>query len=132
METARAAPIEPLPTPEQGARNAPDAVDLVPRCVRFNAKRESDRSGFFPKLRRWVSVDKDQCVYWLTDVGLDGRQLTDALSDGYQAQFGLEILTSSDTPRWCVAEARAAASKAGFTLIRARRGTDKDRLHGIP
>ena len=80
----------------------------------------------------WVSVDKDQCVYWLTDVGLDGRQLTDALSDGYQAQFGLEILTSSDTPRWCVAEARAAASKAGFTLIRARRGTDKDRLHGIP
>ena len=80
----------------------------------------------------WVSVDKGECVYWLTDVGLDAQQLTDALSNNYQAKFGLEILTSRGTPRRCVAEARASASKAGFMLIRARRGTDKDRLHGIP
>jgi hypothetical protein len=80
----------------------------------------------------WVSVDDGECVYWLTDVGLNAQQLTDALSHDYQAQLGLEILTSRDTPRRCMAEARASASKAGFTLIRARRGTDKDRLHGIP
>ena len=80
----------------------------------------------------WVSVDKGECVYWLTDVGLDAQQLRDALSKNYQSQLGLEILTSRSTPKRCVAEARASASKAGFTLIRARRGTDKDRLHGIP
>ena len=80
----------------------------------------------------WVSLDKGQCMYWLTDVGLDAQQLTDALSNDYQTKLGLEILTSPGTPRRCVAEARASASRAGFTIIRARRGTDKDRLHGIP
>jgi hypothetical protein len=80
----------------------------------------------------WVSVDKGECIYWLTDVGLDAQQLTETLSENYQAQLGIEILTSRDTPKRCVTEARQAASRAGFTLIRARAGTDKDRLHGIP
>lgn len=80
----------------------------------------------------WVSVDKGQCVYWPTDGGLDGRQLTEALGNGYRTELGLEILTSLDTPNRCVADATAAAGKDGFKVIRARRGTDKDRLHGIP
>ena len=80
----------------------------------------------------WVSVDKGECIYWLTDVGQDAQQLTETLSENYQPQLGLEILTTRDTPKRCVKEARVAASKAGFRLIRARRGTDKDRLHGIP
>lgn len=80
----------------------------------------------------WVSVDKGQCIYWLTDVGLDARQLTDALGNGYQPQLSLEILTSVDTPNRCVTDAEAAAEKAGFKVIRARRGTDRDRLNGIP
>ena len=80
----------------------------------------------------WVSVDQGKCVYWLTDVGLNATQLTEALSNGYQTKLGIEILTSAETPARCVVEARGAVTKAGFTLMRSRRGTDKDRLHGIP
>jgi hypothetical protein len=79
----------------------------------------------------WVSVEKGECLYWLTDVGLDATQLTVALK-GYQSQLGVEILTSRDTPHECVADAEKAAMDAGFQLIRDRPATEKDRLRGIP
>jgi hypothetical protein len=80
----------------------------------------------------WISTDKGHCIYWLTDVGLDAGQLADALTNSYETKRGLEILTSGDTPKRCVSDARAAAARAGFQLIRSRQGTEKDRLHGIP
>lgn len=62
----------------------------------------------------WVSQDERQCVYWLTDVGMNATQLTGALGSGYEVQRGLEILISPNTPDRCVRDAKAAATKAGF------------------
>jgi hypothetical protein len=80
----------------------------------------------------WVSVKNGECLYWLTDVGLDSRKLAEVLGGGdYEKQLGLEILTSGRTPDACVTGARQAAASAGFQLIRSRQATEKDRLRGI-
>jgi len=81
----------------------------------------------------WVSADQGRCAYWITDVGLSSRQLTDTLEqNGYDVKRGAEILTNADTPVQCIREATRAVRKAGFVDVRARLGTEKDRLHGIP
>jgi hypothetical protein len=80
----------------------------------------------------WASFDDGRCIYFLTDAGLNAAQLTDELRGGYQKDAGLEILTSADTPARCVSKARRAALRAGFSAIRARRGTERDRQPGIP
>ena len=92
-----------------------------------------NEADFSQSYRVWVSVDRRSCTYWLTDTGLDFHQLADALMrDGYKVGRGAEILTASDTPVRCIRDATRAVRKAGFTSIRARPGTEKDRLHGIP
>lgn len=81
----------------------------------------------------WVSANQGRCAYWITDVGLSSRQLTDALKqNGYEVGRGAEILTDADTPVLCVRKATRAVRRAGFVNVRARRGTEKDRMHGIP
>lgn len=80
----------------------------------------------------WVSVDDGECRYWLTDAGLDAKQLKDALSENYDPANGLEVLTSNDTPSRCVTKARRSAARAGFATVRVRLGTEKDRALGIP
>jgi hypothetical protein len=75
-----------------------------------------------------VSVDRGACVYWLTDVGLSAAQLKTALREGYEPTRGLEVLTSPDVPVRCADQARTIAAKLGFTPIRARPLTEKDRL----
>lgn len=81
----------------------------------------------------WVSAYQGQCAYWITDVGLSSRQLTDALKqNGYEVRKGAEILTDADTPVRCVRAATRAVRQAGFVNVRARLGTANDRMHGIP
>lgn len=92
-----------------------------------------DRSDFSESYAIWVSVDRERCIYWLTDTGLNSHQLTDALErNGYEVRRGAEILTTDQTPVRCIDEATRAVKRAGFTSIRARRGTEKDRMRGIP
>jgi hypothetical protein len=80
----------------------------------------------------WVRVYQGHCYFWMTDVGLDGEQLTETLSRGYDPELGLEVLTTARTPNRCVKAAKEAALKAGFRLVRSRRGTDRDRLARLP
>jgi hypothetical protein len=90
-------------------------------------------ADFSQSYRVWISVDQRSCTYWLTDTGMNPRQLTDALTqNGYEVGRGAEILTTSDTPVRCVREATRAVRRAGFVSIRTRLGTEKDRMHGIP
>ena len=92
-----------------------------------------NEADFSQSYRVWVSADRRSCTYWLTDTGLNPRQLTDALTqNGYEVGRGAEVLTTSDTPVRCVREATRAVRRAGFVTIRTRLGTEKDRMHGIP
>ena len=79
----------------------------------------------------WTSVVDGACIFFVTDAGLDARQLREELSD-YDKQAGIEILTSDDTPARCISKARSAVRKAGFQHVRVRPGTDADRSPGIP
>jgi hypothetical protein len=93
----------------------------------------ANEADFSQSYRVWVSVDRRSCAYWLTDTGMNARQLTDALAqNGYESGRGAEVLTTSDTPVRCVREAKRAVRRAGFVSIRTRLGTEKDRMHGIP
>ena len=81
----------------------------------------------------WLSANEGRCNFWLTDVGENSSQLTQSLSNGvYDKALGIELLTQRDTPRRCVRQGQLAASKAGFSKIRVRRGTQRDRSPGIP
>lgn len=83
--------------------------------------------------RIWVSVDRGNCIYWLTDTGLNARQLTETLKrNGYEVGRGADILGNDVTPARCIRDATRAVRRAGFTDIHARPGTEKDRMHGIP
>lgn len=93
----------------------------------------ANEADFSQSYRIWISVERRGCAYWLTDTGMNPRQLSDALAqDGYEVGRGAEILTTADTPVRCVHEATRAVRRAGFVSIRARLGTEKDRMHGIP
>lgn len=106
---------------------------LVAALLATAAPTPAEEADFSQSYRVWVSVDRRSCIYWLTDTGLDPRQLTDALTqNGYEVGRGAEILTTSDTPVRCVREATRAVRRAGFVIIRPRLGTEKDRMHGIP
>ena len=96
-----------------------------------SASSQTTAPDFSQSYAVWVSVENGQCLYWLANAGLNGAQLTETLSKGYQQDLGLEILTSRNTPGKCVEEAQAAAAKAGFKLVRARAATEKDGLRGI-
>ena len=92
-----------------------------------------DQADFSQSYGVWVSAVSGRCTYWLTDVGLNSDQLTDALKqNGYEVRRGVEILTDGDTPVKCVREAMRAVRLAGFTTFHARLGTEKDRMQGIP
>jgi hypothetical protein len=93
---------------------------------------QKDKHGYSQSYGVWVSMNGRICNYWLTDTGMNSKQLTDALKGGYEVRRGVEILTGADTPIRCVREARHAIKRAGIIRIRARPGTDKDRLQGIP
>lgn len=81
----------------------------------------------------WVSVDRGSCIYWLTDAGLDARQLTETLKEhGYEAGRGADIILDDVVPARCIRDAERAVRRAGFTDVRVRPGTEKDRMHGIP
>lgn len=96
------------------------------------SQRTSGAIAFSNSYRIAVSADGRACTYWLTDAGLDDRQLQDALKDGYDVDRGAEIISYPDTPARCVRRATLAVRRAGFTVIRARLGTEKDQMHGIP
>ena len=97
------------------------------------AMMPANQADFSQSYGVWVSVDRGKCTYWLTDTGMNDRQLTDALKQkGYEVKRGAEILTNGDTPVRCVREASRAVRRAGFASVRARLGTEKDRMHGIP
>lgn len=80
----------------------------------------------------WVSAHQKDCTYWLTDAGMGEKQLKNALRTSYDPTYGLEVLTNPDTPHRCVTKAQRAAKEAGFTSVRVRPGTEKDRSLGIP
>ncbi len=93
---------------------------------------ENAKNDYSQSYGVWASINGSDCNYWLTDTGMNSKQLTEALKNGYEIARGIEILTSSDTPVRCVREARDAIQRAGIVKVRARLGTDKDRLQGIP
>jgi hypothetical protein len=95
-------------------------------------QRPTSVIAFSNSYRIAVSADGRACTYWLTDAGLDIRQLRDALKDGYDVDRGAEILPNLNTPARCVRGATQAVRRAGFTSVRVRLGTEKDRMHGIP
>lgn len=106
---------------------------LLATLLTAAALMPANQANFSQSYGVWISVDRGRCAYWLTDVGLDAHQLTDALKrNGYEVKRGAEILTDDDTLAQCVREATRAVRRAGFTSIRARLGTEKDRMHGIP
>ena len=106
---------------------------LLAALLATAAPTPAEEAGFSQNYRVWVSVDRRSCIYWLTDTGLNPRQLTDALThNGYEVGRGAETLTTSDTPVRCVRKAMRAIRRAGFVIFRARLGTEKDRIHGIP
>lgn len=81
----------------------------------------------------WISVDEGRCVFWLTDAGENASEVTESLSSsGYNKALRIELLTERSTPQRCVRRGRMAVSTAGFTKIRVRRGTERDRSPGIP
>lgn len=80
----------------------------------------------------WATTAEGQCIYFLTDAGEEAKELTETLKRNYDANKGIEILTSDNTPNHCIARARKAVRNAGFTHFRVRRGTDADRSPGIP
>lgn len=80
----------------------------------------------------WAGSDRGRCNYFMTDVGESAKQLTETLRENYPLSAGIEILTDDDTPARCATIGVRAARKAGFTHVRIRPGTDKDRSPGIP
>ena len=82
----------------------------------------------------FVASREGECVYSLTDTGMTHpADVTLKLRrDGYELTRGMEILYDSETPSLCIATAQKAARNAGFSNIRARLATAKDRFHGTP
>ena len=75
-----------------------------------------------------VGEHEGRCVFFLTDTGMNAAEVTTSLKrDGYDASRGLEVLLTKTTPRRCGELGRKAALKAGFTAVRVRLATDKDR-----
>jgi len=111
----------------------PSPLMLLATLLATAALTPANEGDFSQAYGVWISVDRRSCTYWLTDTGMNPRQLTDALAqNGYEVGRGAEILTTSDTPVRCVREATRAVRRAGFVSIRTRLGTEKDRMHGIP
>ena len=126
---------EASPVPDCGRRLLvqPSSLMLFSTLYAITVLAAANQPDFSQSYGVWVSADKGRCAYWLTDVGLNSRQLTDVLKQsGYEVRRGAEILTDADTPVRCVREAARAARQAGFVNVRARLGTEKDRMHGIP
>ena len=75
-----------------------------------------------------VGEQQGRCVFFLTDTGMSAAEVTAKLKqDGYDTSRGLEVLLTKTTPRKCGELGRKAALKAGFTMVRVRLATDKDR-----
>jgi hypothetical protein len=75
-----------------------------------------------------VGEYRGQCVFFLTDTGMTDVEVTEALKqNAYDTSRGLEVLLTKATPAKCGELGSIAARKAGFTAIRVRLATEKDR-----
>jgi len=92
----------------------------------------SQSEAFRSSYGLFVSRDAGHCIYWLTDAGIDARQLRLKLAQEYDHARGLEVLTDPHTSRRCAERARRVAIAAGFRNVRIRLAEDKDRMPGIP
>jgi len=100
------------------------------------ARMQLDRAGQ-PHSADWgYSVfaygNDERCLYMLTHVGLDISELARALTGGYDYTRGMDVLTTSNTPRRCVKEAKRIAYKVGFKKVRVRLEADTSNTARLP
>ena len=75
-----------------------------------------------------VGENQGRCIFFPTDTGMTAPEVTTKLKqDGYDTSRGLEVLLTNTTPRTCGELGRKAALSAGFTAVRVRLATGKDR-----
>jgi hypothetical protein len=85
-----------------------------------------------PTYQLWAQGGVTPCLYAVGDVFVGGDVMRQTLRDLRGHYRAVELLTGPETPEACVAEARKAARKAGFTQFEARTVTQRDKDALLP
>jgi hypothetical protein len=110
----------------------PCIAPLIAMMASAAAAGQASGPDFSKSYQIWSQGNDGRCGYVVGDVYVNASQLRRALEADVHKEYGVEFLTSPQTPPRCVENVRRASKLAGFTLFRARPLTKQDENAAVP